>query len=118
MNPSILTPEGACLASRHSAASLRLQAEAIIASGHRITIDLTHVHTIASAYADELFGILAKDLGLTGFLWSVSIRGASPRVMQRVAESVKERLQSHDLQDQLQSLVAARKRTRQPACSV
>lgn len=108
MEETVLSPFGTDLASRRSAAILRAEIEVSLQLNSRVVVDLSNVQTISESYADELFGILARDFGLEGFSRQVSIRGASADVLRRVAGAVKERLDSDNLSDRLHALVVAK----------
>lgn len=110
MKTTVLSPVGTDLASRRSAAALRAEIELLLHAHQRVAIDLSGVQTTSESYADELFGILARDFGLEGFSHQISIRGASADVLRRVAGAIKERLDvgSNDLNARLQALVAAK----------
>ena len=108
MEATVLSPLGTDLASRRSAAILRADIDRFLQSYKRVVIDLSNVQTISESYADELFGILARDFGLESFSRLISIRGASADVLRRVAGAVKERLDTDNLGGRLHALVTAK----------
>ena len=108
MKTKVFSPEGTDLASRRTAAHLRNQASTILSSGNKVTFDLSNVVSISESYADELFGVLALEYGIKEFVASVSIRGASPFVLRRIAEAIKERLEYQQLQETLKTIVTAK----------
>lgn len=111
MNKVCLVPDGECLASRLSARTLRLHAESCIDKSQRITFDMSHVRVLSAAYADELYGVLARDLGLDAFVWHVAVHGASEKVMEGIAYAVKERLNGPDIRERVTALVTAKRMT-------
>ena len=80
----------------------------VLQSGEKVAFDLSNVVSISESYADELFGVLALEHGITEFVESISIRSASPVVLRRIAESIKERLDHEKLQETIQTLVTAK----------
>ncbi|MCX7113034.1 MAG: STAS-like domain-containing protein [Proteobacteria bacterium] len=107
MKTKVFSPEGTDLASRRTAAHLRTQVTTVLKSGEKVAFDLSNVVSISESYADELFGVLALEYGIKEFVASVTIRGASPVVLRRIAEAIKERLEHQKLQETLQTLVTA-----------
>ncbi|QFY44640.1 DUF4325 domain-containing protein [Candidatus Methylospira mobilis] len=108
MEEIILSPIGTDLASRRSAGHLRQQITSNLACDKKVVFDLSSVETISESYADELFGVLAYELGLNDFVLSISFKGARPSVLFRIAESIKKRLEQQNLQDTIHDLVVAR----------
>ncbi len=108
MKTKVFSPEGTDLASRRSAAHLRNQVADVLKSGDKVTFDLSNVVSLSESYADELFGVLVLEYGITEFVASVSIRGASRNVLRRIAEAIKERLEHQTLHDTIQTLVTAK----------
>ena len=108
MKTKVYSPEGTDLASRRTAAHLRNQASTALSSGDKVEFDLSDVVSISESYADELFGVLALEYGINEFVASISIRGASPVVLRRIAEAIKERLEHQQLQETLKNLVTAK----------
>lgn len=105
MKKLIISPLGTDLASRRSAALLRANLEAVLASGCAPTVDLSHVKTISESYADELFGILALEHGLA----SISINGAESAVLREIAVAIRRRIGDTDLSNSLRTLIVAKK---------
>ena len=90
-NTKVITPHGTDLVSRRAAAILRTHAIQILDSGCRVAFDMANVECISSAYADELFGIMANQVGFASIVKSVKVRDAKPCVLKAVAEAVKAR---------------------------
>lgn len=116
MNTIEVCPVGTDLASRKSAALLRHEIEAILDSGDRVEMNLSHIESISESYADELFGVLVLDRGLAAFSAGLLLRGASNSVLRRVAGAIKERLAQSDLNGTLQQLVAAKNQKQRETC--
>jgi hypothetical protein len=79
------------LASRHSAARVRSEIECALQSGGA-TLDLSKVLSISESYADELFGVLVRDLGLERVLAGLHLQGASPNVLHSIVSAIRLRL--------------------------
>lgn len=117
-NAIVVHPLGTDLASRKSAAELRRQVVSHVEGGAKVIIDLSHVASLSESYADELFGVLAEDLGLTEFFDVVSVHGADVWCMKRIAHAIKLRAQKGDsgaVAATLRTLVVA-KRARELYC--
>lgn len=108
MDTIALSPVGTDLASRRSASILRAEIISTLNNHHKVAIDLSNVQSISDSYADELFGILVKQLGLEGFASTVVIRNASTHVLRRIAGAIKGRVELDELENKLPSLVAAK----------
>lgn len=108
MKSILLSPLGTDLASRRSAAQLRSNIDAILATGDKVIIDLSHISSLSDSYADELFGILALERGLSVFSILIAIRGATDSVIRRVAAAIKSRVAKQEIENTLHTLVAAK----------
>lgn len=96
------------LASRKTAARLRLVVENVIAGNGTAVIDFGPVLSVSGSFADELFGVLVIRYGLDRFAEQVRLRGASPSVLRSIAVAVKERLEQGGQTPDF-ALIAARK---------
>lgn len=81
------------LASRRSAAVLRSELEPLL-SATSVTLDLTRVVGISESYADELFGVLVRDLGIEQVLEHLHIRNAQPQVLRSIVHAIRQRLEA------------------------
>jgi len=88
MKTIFISPLGTDLASRRSAALLRLNVEYILNSGDKPTVDLSHVKNISESYADEFFGVLAFEHGLE----SIAVLGAENSVLKEIAKAIRRRV--------------------------
>ncbi len=118
METTLLSPIGTDLASRRSAAQLRHNVVSALKCGNKVIFDLSGVVSISESYADELFGVLVLEYGIKDFFTVVSIRGASPNVLRRIADAIKERSEHQKLQDTIQTLVAAKHVKRHKFCGI
>ena len=100
METILISPLGTDLASRRSAALLRLNIQDILNSGDLPTVDLSHVKNISESYADEFFGILAFEHGLE----SISVLGAENSVLKEIAKAIRRRVTDEDVTKELSQL--------------
>jgi hypothetical protein len=100
MKTILISPLGTDLASRRSAALLRLNIQDILNSGDLPTVDLSHVKNISESYADEFFGILAFEHGLE----SISVLGAENSVLKEIAKAIRRRVTDEDVTKELSQL--------------
>jgi hypothetical protein len=80
------------LASRHSAAAQRRVLLKALEVHQKVRIDMSLVKSISDSYADELFGVLASEIGLECVLSRVKIVGANEGVLKGVARNIKNRV--------------------------
>lgn len=93
-NPIVITVSD--LASRKSAAAYRMKVLKAITGGHMVTLDLSAVESISSSFADELFGILALQIGPRALISNVKINGAKEHVYLSISRAIHSRLNSQD----------------------
>lgn len=62
-----LDEHGATLTSRDLGKEIREKIRRLIGEGNRITINLSKIELMTSAFSDELFGVLFEELGAEGF---------------------------------------------------
>lgn len=82
------------LASRNIARGFRTNIENELRQGQMVEIDLENVLSISDSFGDELFGILALELGLEDFGRKVKLRNARTSIIRSIAETIKVRLNS------------------------
>lgn len=80
------------LASRSSARAVRLQVEELVKDDTKVELDLSNVESISDSYGDELFGILAIELGLEKFTSAVRLINAKEDVLVGIANNIQARL--------------------------
>jgi len=81
------------LASRRSAAALRSELESRLSSTP-VVLDLAKVIGISESYADELFGVLVRDLGIEQVLDRLHIRNAQSQVLRSIVHAIRQRLEA------------------------
>jgi STAS-like domain of unknown function (DUF4325) len=87
-----MSKESASFGSREIAREVRTKIENILRSTLKpITLNIRGVTIVSSSYADEIFGKLAKDLGLEVFRSRVEIVGSNPNVHGVIGRAVKQR---------------------------
>ncbi len=92
---SILIHErcGTDISNRQCAAVLRAEILRVVTdSGTQIQIDLIGVRTISDSFADELFGILARDLGSVAFREKIHLVNVSDVSRETIIEAIRHRL--------------------------
>ena len=87
----IIKIEGPERSTRRAAVSVRLQIEALNASGARVVVDFEVVEDVTESYADELFGVLVLKYGLAKLSEHAVIANASDRVLLTIARAIKHR---------------------------
>lgn len=83
-------PEGD-LASRTSAASVRVTLVALFERFERLEIDCSNVQDMSESYADEVFGILVLKFGFDSVLRKIKISKAKQEVLLSIASVMRRR---------------------------
>lgn len=83
--------EGIALASRPSASKVRTQVLSYLVEVGSVEVDLRSASSVSDSYADELFGILALQLGIEEFKKRVHVVTKSEGVLRTVAENIYKR---------------------------
>lgn len=97
------------LASRHSAAQLRPSIEEALLAGP-VELDFSNVVNVSESFADELFGVLVRDLGPERVFAGLRVRRASPDVLHSIVSAIRLRLAASKQSGAEQlALLAARK---------
>lgn len=90
----LLSEESASFGSREIAREVRTKIENILRSTSKpVTLNMRGVTLVSSSYADEIFGKLAKEMGLGTFRSRVEIVGSNPNVHGVIGRAVKQRTQ-------------------------
>lgn len=90
---------GTDLSNRQGAASLRARIiSATAESAEAVALDFTGVRTISDSFADELFGVLAIELGPEWIRSHLSITNLSPDIRQTILEAVQFRIDRQEEQ--------------------
>lgn len=108
MNDLFISVPFTDLASRRAAAELRSEISEAVRAGSTVYIDLSKVQSLSESYADELFGILAVELGLERLFANVKPKAANTQVTKSIVFAIKRRIDETSLASQLSSLVAAK----------
>lgn len=82
------------LASRSSARIVRADIESHLIAAEHISINLSNVESISDSYADELFGIIALELGLDDFQKRITLRYGETHLYESIARNILNRLSS------------------------
>jgi hypothetical protein len=91
----LLRKESASFGSREIAREVRTKIENILRSTLKpVTLNMRGVTIVSSSYADEVFGKLAKDMGLGTFRSRVEIVGSNPNVHGVISRAVKQRTET------------------------
>ena len=80
------------LASRNIAREFRTDIENVLRQGQNVVIDLDNVLSVSDSFGDELFGILALELGLEAFGEKVTITNAKTSILRSIAETIQIRI--------------------------
>lgn len=89
MNISIREKAGTDISSRAIGASIR---SSLIEAQEPCRIDFSGVESVSSSFADELFGVLVRDLGPKWLSENVRISGASSDVRYIILEAISDRI--------------------------
>lgn len=88
MNTWIIEFETSDLASRSLAAIKRGEANYALEKGGNVFFDFSNIATISYSYADELFGILAVELGANELVKRVKVTNSNDYCLQVVAKAI------------------------------
>jgi len=83
------------LASRALAVPVREKIASYIKANTNIVLDLGKVMSLSASYADELFGILTKNLGVQAVIEHLKIINVSEPVLESIAEAMQVRSTEH-----------------------
>ena len=81
------------VSSRSNASDLRRKIIALVQAGSNVELDLGDVRTISDSFADELFGVLARDKGSDWFRQWIQIKNAEEFPRATILDEIKNRLQ-------------------------
>jgi hypothetical protein len=89
---SICLTCGSDISSRKCAAQLRAEILQVIGCSQSVVLDFDGVRTISDSFADELFGILALELGAERFRANVSLANLSDLSRDTIVAAIENRL--------------------------
>ncbi|MEZ5469860.1 MAG: STAS-like domain-containing protein [Lysobacterales bacterium] len=95
------------LASRHSAAKLRNDIDALLDEGS-VVLNFSQVLVVSESYADELIGVLVEQRGLAPLFERLQLRGVRSNVARSIAAAVRQRLTLQTSGDDTLALLAAK----------
>lgn len=79
------------LASRNLAAEERKKIVARLGDESRFTIDLKNVHSISESFADELFGVMVLEKGVSFVTSHLRLINANESVLRSIATAMRRR---------------------------
>ncbi len=97
MNEITIKLKGTDLTSRRSASEKRKQIDQEINNGNLVSVDLSEVIMMSEAYADELFGIIAINLGVDEFATKIRLLNVSDTVLKSIAIVIRRRKKENGL---------------------
>ncbi|RDH82692.1 MAG: hypothetical protein DIZ80_10455 [endosymbiont of Galathealinum brachiosum] len=80
------------LASRAKARNYREAVNQIITRGNRVEFDFSNVFSISDSFADELFGVLAYEIGRDGISDYIKVINAKDSIYKVIALNILNRL--------------------------
>lgn len=92
METNIIVLPDSDLASRAKARSYRETVNQIIAHGNKVEFDFSNVFSISDSFADELFGVLASNIGREGISDYVKVINAKESIYKIIALNILNRL--------------------------
>ncbi|WCL51484.1 STAS-like domain-containing protein [Leptospira sp. GIMC2001] len=98
MNQKIINFDHSYLSSRNAASILRRNVEEEIGRGNRVLFDLSGVESISPSYCDELFAILAQNIGENSFARHVAFVTPKRHLIESISVAIVERLPGKSLQ--------------------
>ena len=92
MKTSIIVLPDSDLASRAKARGYREAVNQIIAHGNKVEFDFSSVFSISDSFADELFGVLASEIGRDGIGDYIKVINAKDSIYKIIALNILNRL--------------------------
>lgn len=86
--------QDSALSSRYNAGELRRNIVDILENQKQcyVSLDYSFVEVMSGCYADELFGVLALQLGYSELMQKVKVIGANEHILHTIAGAIKKRL--------------------------
>lgn len=79
------------LASRSLASKERIAISSLLSKNERVVIDLENVESISESFADELFGVLVLERGISFVVEHIKLTHAAEDVLRSIAIAMRRR---------------------------